>query len=253
MTTLINVHLHFFGSLNDFLPFVRRNQEFELEIAPHQTVKDVIESVGVPHSEIDLLLKNGNTISFAERLQTGAKVEAYPVNHPITKNHTSLVRLETFLPCQFLLDVNLGRLASYLRLCGIDSEWKNHWLDKEIAELSVQTKRVLLTRDVKLLMRKTITHGYWVRAVQPREQLVEVLRRFQLYPALTPFIRCSHCNSLLEQVSQEKVWERLEPKTKLFYSEFSLCPGCDRIYWRGSHHEKMKQFFQGVLAENRAQ
>jgi len=138
----------------------------------------------------------------------------------------------------FILDSNLGRLARYLRLLGFDCLYRNDFDDETIANIASEEKRTVLTRDRALLQRKIITRGYFVRAVQPRAQAREVLKRLELYRQVKPFSRCTRCNGTLQPVEKRTVESRLEPKTQRYYDTFQQCTDCRQVYWRGSHHER---------------
>jgi uncharacterized protein len=149
---------------------------------------------------------------------------------------------------RFVLDGHLGRLAGYLRLFGFDVLYRHDYADAELARTSHEEGRILLTRDRGLLKRREVSHGYCVRATDPRRQIVEVLRRFDLFRSVSPFSRCLRCNGVLQPVDREEVLERLPPKTRKYYDEFDLCPSCDRLYWKGSHYERLARLVQEVLA-----
>jgi uncharacterized protein len=144
------------------------------------------------------------------------------------------------------LDNHLGKLATFLRIMGLDAAYRNDYQDDELAEVASREGRILLTRDRGLLMRKVVSQGYCVRALDPRQQAVEIVRRFDLYGHIRPFRRCLRCNSLLHPVDKQAIIERLEPLTRQYYDEFHICPQCDKIYWKGSHYEHMEKFLEGI-------
>jgi uncharacterized protein with PIN domain len=148
---------------------------------------------------------------------------------------------------RFVLDGHLGKLASYLRLLGFDTLYRNDYDDDELADTSSNQRRILLTRDRGLLKRNRVWFGYCIRARSPGEQVVEVLKRFDLAERAHPFSRCACCNGLLTPVEKVDVFDRLEPKTKLYYDDFRICQDCDRIYWKGSHFERMESQLQDLL------
>jgi uncharacterized protein with PIN domain len=219
----------FLDELNDFLPHYRKNIEFSLEFEPHQSLKHLIESIGVPHTEFGRVMVNGHEMDPASRLRDGDQVTVYPADTLLNGD-----------PC-FILDNHLGQLAIYLRMLGFDCLYRNDYQDDELAKVSIEDGRVLLTRDRRLLMRKLIRRGYCIHQTDPRQQTVEVLRRFMLFGQVRPFRRCLRCNSPLQVVSKQDIIERLEPLTKQHYNEFSLCPSCNQIYWKGSHYGHMQQ------------
>jgi hypothetical protein len=139
----------------------------------------------------------------------------------------------------FILDNHLGQLATYLRMLGFDCLYRNDYQDDELTRISSQDGRVLLTRDRRLLMRKVITRGHCLHHTDPRQQVVEVLRRFKLSGQVKPFQRCLRCNNSLQPVCKQDIIDRLEPLTKLYFDEFHICPACDQVYWKGSHYGHM--------------
>jgi uncharacterized protein len=227
----------FIDELNDFLPHYRKNTPFSLEFEPHQSLKHLIESIGVPHTEFERVLVNGQLVESNNRLQDGDQVTVYPDNSPLRDE-----------PC-YVLDNHLGQLATYLRMLGFDCLYRNDYQDEELSMISSQEGRVLLTRDRRLLMRKAIRRGYCIHQTDPRLQATEVLRRFKLFGQVKPFQRCLRCNSPLLDVSKQDVIERLEPLTKRYYDEFHICPSCNQIYWKGSHFEHMQQMISEMAAQ----
>ncbi|MFN3335209.1 MAG: Mut7-C RNAse domain-containing protein, partial [Caldilinea sp.] len=146
-------------------------------------------------------------------------------------------------------DTHLGQLAAYLRILGFDTLYRNNYDDAQLAEITAKEQRVLLTRDRGLLKRKIVVYGYCVREVDPRRQVVSVLRRYRLGACVKPWQRCTHCNGLVRAVDKADVIDRLEPKTKRYYDEFQQCTTCGQVYWRGSHFEQMTAFVDSVLAQ----
>lgn len=149
-------------------------------------------------------------------------------------------------PIKFILDVHLGRLARWLRMLGFDTLYRNDYDDPEIVAIARQEGRAILTRDLGIMKRRAVIYGYHVQSTKPQEQLHEVLTRYQLYDQIRPFHRCIVCNGLLHIVAKETVVDQIEPKTLLYYDEFFQCVGCRKIYWRGSHYERMTSFINGL-------
>jgi uncharacterized protein len=222
----------FVAELNDFLPHHRKNTCFTLEFEAHQSLKHLIESMGVPHTEFGLVCVNGYAMNPANRLREGDVVEVYPAE-----------ATNGDIPC-FILDNHLGQLATYLRMLGFDCLYRNDYQDDVLARVSVEEGRVLLTRDRRLLMRKVITLGYCLHQTDPRQQVREVLRRFKLFEQVNPFQRCLRCNSPLRGVSKQEIIERLEPLTRQYFDEFRICPACNQIYWKGSHYGHMLEMIE---------
>jgi len=233
------VDVRFYAELNDFLRPDRRGWPITLDVAAGTTVKDLVESCGVPHTEIDVILVNGESVDFGHQVGDGDRVSVYPVFEALDMSPLVRLRPRPLREPRFVLDVHLGRLARNLRLLGFDSVWRNDLTDEELATISVHDRRILLTRDRGLLKRAKVTHGYLVRETNRRRQIVEILRRFDLFGAVVPFGRCLKCNGVLEPVAKEEVEHRLPPRTRQDYEDFRMCPDCDRIYWQGSHYERL--------------
>jgi uncharacterized protein with PIN domain len=237
----------FYAELNDFLPDERRGKELRRYFSVSGSVKDFIECFGVPHTEVDLVLVNGHPVDFSYPVHDGDRVSVYPVFESLDITSVSHVRPAPLRGLSFVLDVHLGRLAAYLRMAGFDALYGNKASDAELAGIVMREGRVLLTRDRYLLMRTAVDRGYWVRSTEPKQQLLEVIRRFDLAGSMRPFTRCLACNTLLEKASRESVSERLPPRI-MDRDVFRLCPSCQRVYSEGSHDERMSQLLRWVQA-----
>jgi uncharacterized protein with PIN domain/sulfur carrier protein ThiS len=242
-------HLRFYEELNDFLPPARRKVEFEHRFDRRTSIKDMIESLGVPHPEVELILVNGRSVDFSHIVADGDRISVYPVFESL--DVSSLIRLRDapLRESRFVVDCNLGRLARYLRLLGLDCLYRNDFDDDTVSRISQQQRRIVFTRDRRLLHRKIITHGLYVRAVKPKEQVKEVLQRLDLHGAVQPFTRCTCCNGLLKAISKQTVDHRLEPKTRRYYNDFLQCEQCGQVYWQGSHHERAKRLVRELLSK----
>ncbi len=238
----------FYAELNDFLPAGRRGVEFVHAFTGTPSVKDVVEALGVPHTEIDLVLADGGSVDFGWRLHDGARVSVYPVFESIDVAPMTRVRAAPLRVLRFVLDVHLGRLARHLRMLGFDAAWDPALDDAALADTSAREHRVLLTRDRGLLKRSAVTHGCCVRASDPRLQLAEVLRRLDLVRAIAPFTRCLRCNGPLVPVAKAEVEGGLPPRVRERQETFRRCAGCGQVYWAGTHHERMTRW----IAELRA-
>jgi uncharacterized protein with PIN domain len=243
----------FYAELGDFLPSARRGVTFAHEFRGRPSVKDVIESLGVPHTEVDLVLADGESVDFAWTLRDGARVAVYPVFESIDVAAVARVRPEPLREVRFAVDGHLGRLARYLRMLGFDTLWRADAGDEEIARVAAAERRIVLTRDAGLLKRRIVTHGYRVREAMPRRQLAEVVRRLDLVRAIAPFRRCLACNELLVPVAKEDVRAELPPRVRERQQAFRRCPGCRRVYWAGSHLERMERLVAEVVAEGSAE
>ncbi|MGZ4582838.1 MAG: Mut7-C RNAse domain-containing protein [Mycobacterium sp.] len=234
-----HVDVRAYAELNDFLAPESRGLTVRRPFRGHQTVKDVLEAMGIPHTEVDLILVNGSPQDFGYRPGVGDRVAAYPVFESLDIAATSRLRPDPLRDTRFVVDVNLGRLARLLRLLGLDVWWSNDADDESLADVSVHQQRILLTRDRGLLKRRAITHGLFVRADDPEEQALEVIRRLDLRERLAPLTRCLRCNGALAVVPKGDVIDQLEPLTRRHYEEFSRCTECGRIYWPGSHYANL--------------
>ena len=237
----------FYAELNDFLPPARRGRPVERTFSGHPAVKDVVEALGVPHTEVDLILVNGESVGFGHRLDDRDHVSVYPVFEALDISSLNRLRPRPLREPRFVLDTHLGRLARYLRLLGFDCLYLHAAADEALARVSHEDGRILLTRDRGLLKRSLVTHGYWLRSDCPAEQVVEVLRRFDLAASARPFSRCLRCNTPVAAVAKAEVLHRLQPLTRRYFETFARCPGCDRVYWRGSHHARMQALVDDVL------
>jgi hypothetical protein len=244
---MARAEFRFHAELNFFLPPRKRQVWFTHCFKDRPSIKDAIESLGVPHPEVEAILVNGEGVNFSYILQDSDRVEVYPISLAGEVEVSTRVRPHPPSSRRFVLDIHLGKLANALRLLGFDTLYRNDYTDEELAEISAREQRTLLTRDKGLLMRSKVTYGYYVRATNPEPQVVEVLHRFDLFEQATPFQRCIRCNGLLEPVDKDSILERLPPRTRDAIDEFHRCQSCGQIYWQGSHYERMKQFTQRVL------
>lgn len=240
--------IRFYEELNDFLPKEKKKTSFSCTFSGNPSVKDLIESLGIPHVEVDLILVNGNPVTFSYKVRNKDNISVYPVFESLDITGVTHLRQKPLRDSKFVLDEHLGKLARYLRLCGFDTLISKEFTDNEIVRISVSEKRIILTRDKQLLKNRLVTHGCWIRSVYTDEQIIEVFRRFDLKNMVKPFSRCLECNSLLIDVSKDDIQDRLLPGTRKYYENFKKCPGCDRIYWEGSHFERMKKML-GKLIE----
>jgi uncharacterized protein with PIN domain len=203
------------------------------------SVKDAIEACGVPHTEVDLIVSGGRSVDFSHLVRGGDRVAVFPVFESFDIAPIVKVRPEPLRDIRFVVDNHLGRLARFLRLLGFDSIYDKDGDDPGLVRISTVERRIILTRDVDLLKRGAVTHGYFVRATDPRDQVIEVVRRFHLAGRLDPFTRCMACNGALLPVAKDEIAHRLPPETRRTFDEFCQCSSCNRIYWRGAHHRNL--------------
>jgi uncharacterized protein with PIN domain/sulfur carrier protein ThiS len=244
---MIHVSVRFYEELNFFLPSDLRKQDIEQSCKKGTTVKALVEICGIPHTEVDLILVNGESVPFSYQLRENDRISVYPVFESFDINAVSRVRSTPLRVLCFILDVHLGKLAKQLRLLGFDTLYSNKYEDQEIARIAAQEKRVVLTRDTGLLKRKIISHGYYVRSRDPGEQVREVVKRFDMIRLLRPFSRCIKCNTPLESIAKGEIIDRIPEKISLKYNSFFYCPVCENIYWQGSHWKRMREILDQFL------
>ena len=315
------VRVRFYQELGDFLAPHRRGREFAVTVNDGTTTKALVEHCGVPHAEVDLLLVDGESVDFAHKLRGGQRVSVYPVFESFDISALTRVRPAPLRAVRFLVDANLAKLASLLRMCGLDAtdasmlrrtacgavarepvgqaadraveagaggadvvdrtrcaDRENNRADApglpgeigdaeragrcdqaeqhvgaehedaRLVAAALREQRIILTRDRRLLERKAVTHGCFVRSQDPEQQLLFVLRRFDLAGAVRPFSRCMRCNEPLQAVAKADVLHRLPPMVRVEQHTFSRCPRCARLYWPGSHWQRMRRRLDTLLA-----
>ena len=239
-----------YAELNDFLPRERRQVAFDHAWDGRASVKDLLEGLGVPHGEVDLLLVNGESSDFDRLVEDGDRVAAYPVFEAFDIASETKVRPEPLRQSRFVLDVHLGRLAAFLRLAGFDALYRRDCADSDLAAISAALKRILLSRDQALLKRRIVTHGYYVRSTDPAQQLAEVVRRFDLRRTARPFTRCTVCNGAVATVSREEAGDRVPPLSRQLYDDFRRCQDCGRVYWKGTHYGRLRRVLDTAFEDD---
>lgn len=239
-----SVELRFFGNLVDFLPGGRSIVERTFDVAP--SIKDTIESSGVPHTEVDLILVDGEPVGWERPLRDGERITVYPRFRSFDVSGFSLVHVAPLEAPRFVVDGHLARLARYLRLLGFDSLQPADAADADLAELSARESRAVLTRDLGLLKRSIVRHGYFVRSVDPLLQCAEVVRHFDLIEAAAPYTRCMACNGRLEPVGNEEASQEVPTRVAARHDRFQRCTDCNRLYWEGSHVARLDEIVAAV-------
>ncbi len=234
--------LRFHAELEDFLPASRRGKPLSIVFRGPQTLKHLVAAAGVPPVEVGLVRLGDARFPWGQVPPDGAHLEAFP-KKPRERWPQAQPRP------RFALDGHLGRLASYLRLLGFDTWYRNQVEDADLAALAAAEERVVLTRDQDLLKRRIVQYGYWVRSLEPQEQVAEVLARFDIAALAQPFTRCPRCNGLLRPAPKAEVWAQLEPLTRRYYHTFYRCEACGQVYWRGSHFDKILALLATWLPE----
>jgi uncharacterized protein with PIN domain/sulfur carrier protein ThiS len=238
------IRLNFFGDLDFFLGPKFRSETVERRLSERTSIKDVIESCGIPHPEVDAILVNGQSVGFDHTLVSDSEVEVLPVVHRDTFGAEKHLQLTGIV--RFVADGHLGKLTRNLRLLGFDVAYGARTGDRELLDIMARENRALLTRDRRLLMHSIVRHGYCPRSQTADEQTAEVLGRFNLLGLIAPFTRCLRCNAALQDTSKAEVIEDLEPLTKIYYDHFRRCPGCGQVYWAGSHFQKLKKRIERI-------
>jgi uncharacterized protein len=240
VTVVIWVH----DGLDYFLkPDQRLNPPIRRIVAYRSAVKDVIESCGIPHPEVDLILINRQPVEFQFKVEMDCLVNVYPFSA-----HREPPGLQNRGIRRFVADGHLGKLVRDLRLLGVDVAYRNDADDRDLLIIMQSEKRALLTRDRPLLMHRVVDNGFFPRSQKPFEQTIETINRFELAPTLAPFTRCLRCNGILSRTEKEAVIDKLEPLTRLYYNDFTKCPSCGQTYWRGSHIGKLEKRVQNIMA-----
>jgi uncharacterized protein with PIN domain len=247
---MVTATFRFYEELNDFLAPDRRKREFSVPCARMATTKHMIEALGVPHTEVELILVNGESVDFSRLLVDGDRVAVYPRFEAMDVTPLLRVREYPLRNPRFVADAHLGGLAHMLRMLGFDTLYDNHFHDDEIVDICEQDGRIVLTRDRELLKRRAVTHGCYVHAIKSEQQLREIVERLDLAHGAKPFTLCLHCNVPLRQVDKATVIDRLPPKVREHYERFSTCDKCGRVYWEGSHWRNMRRLLDGVLTNN---
>lgn len=233
--------LRFYAELKDFLPGDQQSGLVTRRFDVPGSVKDVIESCGVPHTEVALIIVDGGSVGFSYLIRDGDRIAVYPLFESFDIAPIVKVGPRPLRDIRFVADNHLGRLARFLRLLGLDTLYRNDWSDPDLVQVSASERRVLLTRDVELLKHGSLSHGYFIRSTDPREQVNEVVRRFHLADQVAPFSRCMSCNGDLVPAAKEDIADRLPEETRNNVDEFVTCVSCEKVFWRGAHHLELSR------------
>jgi uncharacterized protein len=243
----------FYEELNFFLPEERRKRDFDYVFKGNPSIKDAIEALGVPHTEVEIILVNGLSVGFDYRLQQGDRVSVYPMFESLDVSPLVKLRQKPMRDPRFICDVHLGKLATILRLLGFDTLYQNNFVDDEIIAIAVKEHRIIFTCDRGILKNSAVTHGCCLRSRRALEQVEEVIRRFDLSSLAKPFSRCTVCNGVIELTEKEAVMNELPKRVARLYESFYRCADCRRIYWQGDHYlhmmNKVKELLRSCSAE----
>ncbi|WP_209319896.1 Mut7-C ubiquitin/RNAse domain-containing protein [Ancylomarina longa] len=240
----------FYAELNDFLPQNRRQKSFLESFKTPITIAETMVSLGIPFSEIDLILVNGESVAMNHRLKENDRVSVYPIFESMDISSKTKVRVKALRVTKFILDCHLGKLAKYLRMLGFDTLYRNDFGDDEIIDIASEEERIILTRDKLLLSSPKISHAYFVRAIDRHEQLIEVVKKFDLYSQFRSFTRCMTCNASLYEISKEEIINKIDRETARVFNQFFYCKHCDKVFWKGSHFKRMEAFIRELVLNN---
>lgn len=248
---MVTATFRFHQELEQFLPRERRGRTFASVCARQATTKHMIEALGVPHTEVEMVLVNGEESGFERVLADGDHVAVYPRYEllelgPHGGVARELLRERPRERMRFVADSHLGALARLLRMAGYDTLYDNHYHDDDVEELARAEDRIVLTRDRELLKRRAIAHGCYLHALAPAQQLRELFERLDLAEGARPFSLCLHCNLPLRPVDKASVAERLPESVRALHDAFTTCDHCLRVYWQGSHHRRMAELLAAV-------
>ena len=243
---LKNITFRCYAELNDFLPLDYRQKQFIHPLKTPVTLGEAIESLGIPFSEVDLVLVNSQPASMNVRLYENDYVSLFPTFETLDISELKGVHTPALRVTCFILDTHLGKLAKYLRMLGFDTKYRNDFEDDEIIELALREKRIILTRDKLVLSSGRVTHGYYIRSTDKHKQLIEVVRKFDLYSQFKSFTRCMTCNAELVLKNREEIGHLVQHDILQLYDEFFLCPSCNKVYWKGSHFKKMETYIRDL-------
>ncbi len=246
----MKVIFRFYEELNDFLPPAFRKRSFQFDCDRSMPVKSAIEALGVPHTEVDLILANGSSVDFEYTLQSGDYISIYPKFESFDITELSLLRPTPLRNPRFIADVHLGKLARLLRLLGLDTAYRNDYEDREIIQIAGDEQRIILTRDRGILKNRKVERGYFIRSLDPALQAREVIRRFDLLQQVKPFSLCMECGHPLRLVPKQSIENRVGERTRRYYHTFYLCQGCGRVFWKGSHYRQLKNRIEMITNSN---
>ncbi|MCW3786459.1 Mut7-C RNAse domain-containing protein [Plebeiibacterium sediminum] len=246
----IEVVLRCYAELNDFLKYAQKFKSFPLKIKTPVIVSEVISTIGVPLSEVDLILVNSVPVQLNHKLAQGDYISVYPVFESFDISGLKKTNKKPLRKTKFIADAHLCKLSKYLRMLGFDTLYQNDFGDEEIINISLKDKRIILTRDKRMLNSKRITHGYFVRAIDKHKQLIEIVDKFDLKSQFHPFSRCMECNSILISKAPDQVKHLISNDILVRYKEFYYCNKCHKVFWKGSHFERMKSQILNIIGKD---
>ncbi len=244
------VHLRFYEELNRYLPKEKRKRQFDYHITKAVTIQEVLNDLGVPSSEIDLLLVNGESAGLDFVLHGNEHVSVYPRFERFNINDLTKIREKPLRELKFICDSHLGKLSKYLRMLGFDTLFANQNSIDQIIELSLSQNRIILSRNHRLVKHRLVTRSLWVRSFDPLEQIRDVVFQLDLQNSISPLTRCIVCNGRLEKIGKDKIQNRLEEETANNFNDFYICRQCGKIYWKGSHYNNMLTLIETQILQH---
>jgi len=226
---------HFADELARFLTPDQRGARFEYSCARAASLKNAIEALGVPHTEVGGVMVNGVPATLQRTVRDGDEIEVL-----------AFTAEDSGAPL-FLADAHLGGLARFLRMMGFDTVHDQALADAEIRRIAEQDNRIVLTRDRELLKCREIERGCYVRALKPESQVREVAGRYRLAERARPFTLCLHCNRPLAPIEKNAVAHRVPEGVLALHQSFTHCAGCDRVYWPGTHYQRMRAALAAIV------
>lgn len=238
----------FYNSLTDFLSHENKNSLINYQFTGSPSIKDAIEAIGIPHTEVDAIVVNDSAVRFSYKLKHNDEAKVYPYANITSLTANSLTPVPVY-PLRFIADVHAGKLAKALRMLGFDTVYLNNFNDQQLAGIAERENRIVLTRDVGLLKHKKIKWGYWLRSQHANEQVQEVVNRFHLATAFRPFEICIACNGNIQPVKKEEILSLIPQKTIDYFNEFYQCLSCRKVYWKGSHYGNMQKKIGNLIRQ----
>lgn len=252
---MIHACFRFHRELNDFLARPQREQAFTCACPKASSIKHMIEALGVPHTEVELIVRNGRPAGFDGPIVQGDRIDVYPRNGVPEGMHAGALLLRPPLRgagLRFVADAHLGALAQLLRLAGFDTRYDNNFPDDEIEQLALDEHRVVLTRDRELLKRRAVVYGCYVRALQADAQWREIAERLDLTPHVRAFRLCLMCNAPLRPARSGDLDGRVPEGVRERHTRFVTCDVCRRVFWEGSHWKRMRERIDALADAGRA-
>ncbi|HEX37823.1 MAG TPA: hypothetical protein ENG70_03060 [Candidatus Cloacimonetes bacterium] len=244
---MLHIHLRFYEELNVFIPQEFRKKRFSHTLKVQTSVKDLVESFNVPHTQVDMILVNQKQVDFSHIIKDHDDISVFPYFHRFKIEAISKISHPKPEIIRFIADNHLGNLARDLRMLGLDTLHNERFIHHELVEQANSQERILLTKDRNILKRNDLNFGYYVYANQDADQLAEVVLQFDLADKLSPLSRCLRCNAILEKIDKDKVLDRLPQRVKHTHNSFTYCPHCDKVFWKGTHIDRMTEKLDTIL------